>query len=296
MKDYTVPRDDIYKSGTIHTGQGEPANSRSRPTPRAARIPGKPITNGKLLKPGGSGGASSKLPLRPAISRPIPEARTPVQQPVAETPRTPDALVTNARPASVRQPVHSLNGINHGRTDSTSSIKRGPPPPPPVAPPAAAKGKIYRVLYAFTGRSETELSVDKDELVEVIKKDSNGTYISSIPISSTVVYLHRTTDISARMVVCPKSRRLRRELGSGGLSQRRARSALCSRLVSPPQPPLHHGRQSQLRARRLPAYPVPSCRCTPSRRHHRQVETCAAGTAQTSDRQETRSAAAGAAR
>ena len=53
VKDETVPRDDIYKSHTIHVPSGEPPNSVSRPP--AKRKPGivKPITQGKLLKKGG---------------------------------------------------------------------------------------------------------------------------------------------------------------------------------------------------------------------------------------------------
>jgi len=76
VKDSTVARDDLYKSGTVHTGPGEPPNSVSRPTPKAKSVPGKPITSGKLLRPGGPGGQPSKLAARPAPqSRPVPQAR-----------------------------------------------------------------------------------------------------------------------------------------------------------------------------------------------------------------------------
>ena len=48
-----------------------------------------------------------------------------------------------------------------------------PPPPPPSAPPAAKKD-LYRVLYDFGGEAGNELSISKDELIEVLQKEDNG--------------------------------------------------------------------------------------------------------------------------
>ena len=177
IKDPAVPRDDIYKSGTIHTGQGEPANSVSRPTPKGKQKPGKPITSGKLLRPGGPGGGPSKLASRPATSRPVPQpmpsqpsqARRPVPQPAA------------AQTRPVPQPLAAINGVSHGRTDSSSSMNRAPPPPPPAAPPATKKD-TYRALYDFAGQSEIELTLSKDEIIEVLKKEGNGTYLLTLSI------------------------------------------------------------------------------------------------------------------
>ncbi|KAL2041549.1 hypothetical protein N7G274_005931 [Stereocaulon virgatum] len=173
IKDPTVPRDDIYKSGTIHTGQGEPANSASKPTPKGKQKPGKPITSGKLLRPGGPGGGPSKLASRPASSRPVPQpmpsqpsqARRPVPQPAA----------AQSRP--VPQPLAAINGVSHGRTDSSSTMNRAPPPPPPAAPPATKKD-TYRALYDFAGQSEIELTLSKDEIIEVLKKEGNGWWLA----------------------------------------------------------------------------------------------------------------------
>ena len=153
VKDNAVPRDDIYKSGTIHTGQGESPNSVSRPTPKGKPKAAKAITKGKLLRPGGPGGGPSKLAARPAASRPVPQARAlPGQQqarPVPQLPQTaasqlrqvPQPVAAQSRPIPqpaasqsrpVPQPVATLgNGISHGRTDSSSSVNRAPPPPPP---------------------------------------------------------------------------------------------------------------------------------------------------------------------
>ena len=60
VKDTQVPRDDLYKSGTIHVGPGEPGNSRSRPTPKGKQKAAKPVTQGKLLRPGGPGGEAPR--------------------------------------------------------------------------------------------------------------------------------------------------------------------------------------------------------------------------------------------
>ncbi|RMZ87622.1 hypothetical protein DV736_g5151, partial [Chaetothyriales sp. CBS 134916] len=71
QKDPAVPRDDYYKSGEIHVAPGEAPNSTSRPTPRGKAI-ARPITTGKLLRPGGPGGkaARNKAQTQPAASKP----------------------------------------------------------------------------------------------------------------------------------------------------------------------------------------------------------------------------------
>lgn len=53
IKDETVPRNDLYKSHSVHVPSGEPPGSLSRPP--AKRKPGvvRPITQGKLLRAGG---------------------------------------------------------------------------------------------------------------------------------------------------------------------------------------------------------------------------------------------------
>ena len=184
VKDPTVSRDDLYKSGTIHTSQGEPANSVSRPTPKGKPKAGKPITQGKLLRPGGPGGGPSKLASRPAAARPVPQPMPsqshqprpipgqnsrPVNQPVA----------SQSRP--VPQPLAAVNGIGHSRGDSGSSLNRAPPPPPPPpAAPPAAKKDTYKALYDFSGQSQNELTVHKDELIEVLQKEGNGKSILKI--------------------------------------------------------------------------------------------------------------------
>lgn len=196
VKDNTVPRDDLYKSGTIHTGPGEPPNSVSRKTPKGKPKPAKPVTQGKLLRPGGPGGGPSKLASRPAAARPTPQAQPlPITQPrrtSTQTPRpVPQPGASESRP--VRQPlaastIAAVNGIGHSRTESSSSVTRAAPPPPP-APPAAAKKDTYKALYDFAGQSQNELhQLNKDEIIEVLQKETNG--ISPSPNNSIPLAHH----------------------------------------------------------------------------------------------------------
>jgi myosin-1 len=60
-------------------------------------------------------------------------------------------------------------------------MNRAPPPPPPAAPPATKKD-TYRALYDFAGQSEIELTLSKDEIIEVLKKEGNGTYLLTLSI------------------------------------------------------------------------------------------------------------------
>ncbi|KAF2869396.1 P-loop containing nucleoside triphosphate hydrolase protein [Massariosphaeria phaeospora] len=183
VKDPTVPRDDTYKSGTIHTGPGESPSSISRPTPKGKQVAAKPITKGKLLRPGGPGGGPSKLASRPAAPRQTTPAPTPKPQPVPQ-----------AIPQAIPQPVAALsNGTNHARNASSSSTRAPPPPPPPPPPaaPPASREPSYRALYDFAGQSAGELSVTKGETILITQKESNGTYLHAsrtcMAISNTPV-------------------------------------------------------------------------------------------------------------
>jgi myosin-1 len=158
VKDPNVPRDDLYKSSTIHTSQGESPNSTSRPTPRGKQIAGKPITKGKLLRPGGPGGAPSKLASRPAQARPTPQAT---------------ALPAAAEARGFPQPAAALNGVSHAHSASASSNRAPPPPPPPVAPPPSRE-PTYKAIYEFNGQTSGEMSVKKDDVVIITQKEDNG--------------------------------------------------------------------------------------------------------------------------
>lgn len=165
IKDPSVARDDIYKSGTIHTGPGEAPNSQSKPTPRGKRVAAKPITKGKLLRPGGPGGPGG---------RPQPQ----VPQYSQTGPATPSTYHEPQQVTSAPENLH-VNGTPHSRSHSTSSIAKAPPPPPP----SAQKKDTYKALYAFIGQSSNELTIGKDEVIEVLQKESNG---KPTPLSTLV--------------------------------------------------------------------------------------------------------------
>ena len=206
VKDSTVSRDDLYKSGTIHTGQGEPPNSVSKRTPKGKPKAGKPITQGKLLRPGGPGGGPSKLSSRPvaartAVPQPMPSQPkpTPVQTPSVRSVPQPAA----AQPRAVSQSSTAINGVSHTNHDSAGRV---PPPPPPAAPPATKKD-TYKALYDFIGQSQNELHhLTKDEVIEVLQKADNGIFL---PLTDPVSY----TNDPPRLVARQKARRLLPRLG-----------------------------------------------------------------------------------
>ena len=187
QKDPAVPRDDIYKSGVIRVGPGESPNSVSRPTPRGKAV-ARPITTGKLLRPGGPGGqpAKNRSQPRPApAARPIPAAQpTPAARPMPAAQRQPpssaESIIAAQRTkpaASFNQSVTQTNGIgSHTRNESASSNRAPPPPPPPPAAPApaiSAKPQA-KVKYDFNTPNANELSVSAGQIVEVVQKENNG--------------------------------------------------------------------------------------------------------------------------
>ncbi|KAA8893142.1 myosin-1 [Sphaerosporella brunnea] len=185
-KDAAIPRDDVYKSSTICVGPGEPPNSTSRPTPKGKQLPAKPITTGKLLRPGGPNGGAAKN--RPTAARPIPQEprATPHPQPRAvPQPAAASAAALPLRPAQAspaRKAVPAAPAAAaaaaaaaHARTPSAASSRPPPPPPPPAAPVVTepqAKAK-----YDFTGTSDKELSVTTGEIVGLVRKEGNGWWL-----------------------------------------------------------------------------------------------------------------------
>ncbi|KAF8587018.1 myosin-1 [Ramaria rubella] len=165
-KDETVQKDDLYKSHTIHVPSGEPANSVSRPP--AKRKPGvvRPITQGKLLR---KGGPSDDKPKPKPAARPKPTAQPLPGKSVA----TPAAVPKPAAAPKLAQPAVSGNGRN---VPPPPGRMAAPPPPPPPAAPAEPEVDMYRAKFDFEGQ-EGEMSLKKDDLVELVEKDDNGWWL-----------------------------------------------------------------------------------------------------------------------
>ncbi|PHH60185.1 hypothetical protein CDD81_1965 [Ophiocordyceps australis] len=182
-------RADHYKSGAIHTQPGEPPNSVSRPMPKAKPVPPRPITRGKLIKPGGPGGRPSRAtgnrtvqprPGAASHARAVPQPPAAVSSaPSHATSRPVPAAAAAAAAASVTSGMAQRPIANHTRNQNStgSGAARAPPPPPPSAP--AAKPKIMaKVLYDFAGQKENELSIVEGELVEIVQKENNGWWLA----------------------------------------------------------------------------------------------------------------------
>lgn len=169
VKDPQVRRDDLYKSSQIHTGPGEPPNSKSAETPKGKPVAAKPISSGKLLKKSGG-----KLSQQAAQRKPPPQARPLPGGGYAEAPRQEERIVP--QPQAVPHPVAALRNqpVSHARTSSAGSARAPPPPPPPPAAPAPPKDPQYKALYDFAGQTSGELSLRKDEVILVTQKENNG--------------------------------------------------------------------------------------------------------------------------
>ncbi|KAK5109794.1 hypothetical protein LTR62_006527 [Meristemomyces frigidus] len=190
VKDPQVRRDDLYKSGAVHTGPGEPGNSVSRQTPKGKPVAAKAITKGGLLKKSTGGKLSQQAQARQP--RPTPQAQPLPGQSTSSALRNTERIVPVPQPQPVKaQPVQSLpvaamsNG--HARnisTASTASSASGgggrappPPPPPPAAHAQAPKDPEFRALYDFTGQTGGELSLKKGEVIVITQKENNGWWL-----------------------------------------------------------------------------------------------------------------------
>jgi myosin I len=158
---------DFYKSGAVHTQQGEPPNSMSRPTPKAKPVPPRPITRGKLIKPGGPGGRPSRITgNRTAQPRPSAASSRPVPQPQPAAAAA--AARYNPQPAAAAIPI---------RPQANTSSARAPPPPPP---PAATRKIMAKALYDFAGQKENEMSITEGQLIEIVQKADNGKFLTTL--------------------------------------------------------------------------------------------------------------------
>ncbi|KAG9256135.1 P-loop containing nucleoside triphosphate hydrolase protein [Emericellopsis atlantica] len=182
-------RADYYKSGAVHTRAGESPQAVSKPTPKAKPVPPKPITRGKLIRPGGPNGRPSRLtgnraakprPGAGAGARTVPQPPAAVSQ-ASSTPASAPVPTPAPRPVPTPAANHANNTASlpsHTRNQgsSASAATRAPPPPPPAAPAAPPK-IMAKVLYDFAGQRENELSISKGDTIEIVQKESNGWWL-----------------------------------------------------------------------------------------------------------------------
>jgi len=167
IKDAPTPAD-FYKSSTIHTQPGESPASASRPTPKGKPVPPRPITRGKLIKPGGPGGRPSR----------IPQNRTPQTRPrataasSARSENQPRVTAAAAVASAFTNPIPS-----HTRQQSNTSAARAPPPPPPAAPAKPPK-IMAKVLYDFAQENVNELTITAGQIIEIVQKENNGWWLA----------------------------------------------------------------------------------------------------------------------
>lgn len=175
LKDSQVPVD-YYKSGAVHTQPGEPPSSVSKPTPKGKPVPPRPITRGKLIKPGGPNGRPSRIQAKP---RPGGGARAVPPPPAAVTAAASiPAAAAQSTPRAAPAPAPATHNALPNR--AASGAGRAPPPPPPPAAPARPPSPpkvMAKVLYDFAGQRENELSITAGQIVEIVQKESNGKYI-----------------------------------------------------------------------------------------------------------------------
>ncbi|GAA5969737.1 hypothetical protein JCM11641_008022 [Rhodosporidiobolus odoratus] len=150
-KDETIPRGDVYKSSAVSVPSGESPTSVSDPP--AARKP----------KP-------KKVP-KQSTSRSTPASRPRAQQ----LPGSGGFGAVPAAPAGIpRAPAapSATKTVSAGRTAPPPPVRAAAPPPP--SEPEVEK---YKALFTFETDQPGELSLTKDELLEVVTQDDGGWWL-----------------------------------------------------------------------------------------------------------------------
>lgn len=165
-KDPSNPRVETYKSHVVAVGQGEPANSVTRPMARPKPGVVRPITAGKLLRKGGP----SKP--HPSAGR-VGQGATLPGKSSLPTASKGMSYETSASVKKAAVPAPAAAAAAGRPTPPPPPRAGGPPPPPPPARPETPK---YRSLYNFDGQ-EGEMNLKKEDVVEVKEKDDNGWWL-----------------------------------------------------------------------------------------------------------------------
>lgn len=159
-KDETVRGDDVYKSSTVSAPSGESPTSQSRPAPK--KKPGlvRPITQGKLLRPGGP--SKPRAAARPAVTN---RSTQPAKLPGAGAAAAASSVAASTTPAA-----SSAAGAKRALANPVAA----PQPPRPAAAPAAPEKPMYKALYDFATSNDGEMGLSAGELVEVTQKEEGG--------------------------------------------------------------------------------------------------------------------------
>jgi len=95
---------------------------------------------------------------------------------------------SSSRPRPMAQPLPgqttSKPAVSHNISTTSAAKSRPPPapprtvalPPPPPPPPKQPQVPLYKAKFAFEGQ-EGEMSLKKDEIVELVEKDDNGWWL-----------------------------------------------------------------------------------------------------------------------
>ncbi|CCG83993.1 protein of unknown function [Taphrina deformans PYCC 5710] len=208
VRDETVPRDDLYKSGTVHVPTGEPSNSVSRPFPRKKGMSATPASRTRAT-------AAPRAQTSTAARR-VPQQATRVPDATIHAPSQFTAQPTTAQsyqkpvqtqqayqpPVQVQQPqfvaaptngdsdglapalqranISSIPAVTQQHRKTASTGRAPPPPPPPPAPKAAPAKPIYVAMYDFQGQTAGELSFSTGDVIDITQKETNGWWLGHL--------------------------------------------------------------------------------------------------------------------
>lgn len=99
-----------------------------------------------------------------------------MKKPAAKPRPAAQRLPGKSTPATIPKPS-SVSVPKPVQSSSTHPARSVPPPPPPPPPPKAEpEAEMYRAKFDFEGQ-EGEMSLKKDDVVELVQKDDNGLFL-----------------------------------------------------------------------------------------------------------------------